>query len=367
MVFSNTVEDATFNKLSVDIEDVDVSFVNALRRIIISEVPTAAFDEHITFNRNTGSLHNEFLSHRLSLIPLRFTWDEIDNFVPTKYNFSLKVKNQTDGMITVTTKDFIISDDTGKVYPQEFHRRMFPANPVTGDHILITKLKPNLFDKTKGDEIDIVAMASIGVGKVNAKWSPVSQCSYWNIVDDEAAEQGLADYVKKHEATGMSAAELHSRFNTLEVFRCYKKNQYDEPCAFRFELQSECQLDPRFIIKKALSIMQDKITTLNTNIIDNNQEAVAITQENGMTFLTIEKEDHTLGNLVQALLYNHFKRGNEHEDANELLYIGYYKPHPLEDNVVLKLRTKTKDAIKVVSSGLAAISTYIKDIAAEWH
>lgn len=46
-----------------------MSLANSLRRIIISEVPTMTIDL-VKIISNTTSLHDEYISHRLGMIPL---------------------------------------------------------------------------------------------------------------------------------------------------------------------------------------------------------------------------------------------------------------------------------------------------------
>ena len=82
----------------------DKSIVNGIRRTLLTDINSVAFDpENIIIEKNTGSLHNEFLKHRISLIPLY-----ID---PDTYNYSLlfelKVEMNDDTTMNVYNSDLI--------------------------------------------------------------------------------------------------------------------------------------------------------------------------------------------------------------------------------------------------------------------
>jgi DNA-directed RNA polymerases I and III subunit RPAC1 len=49
---------------------IDASIANSFRRILLSEVPTMAFDRVYIYN-NTSVIQDEVLAHRLGLIPLK--------------------------------------------------------------------------------------------------------------------------------------------------------------------------------------------------------------------------------------------------------------------------------------------------------
>ena len=57
-------------EMEFDLVGVDASIANALRRILIAEVPTMAIENVYVF-QNTSVIQDEVLAHRLGLIPIK--------------------------------------------------------------------------------------------------------------------------------------------------------------------------------------------------------------------------------------------------------------------------------------------------------
>ena len=91
----NILDRPSKDELVFELIGVDVSFANALRRIMIAEIPTMAL-EYVYMWNNSGLIHDEVLSHRLGLIPLNvdprlfdeygYDVDEEGNATPTDRN-----------------------------------------------------------------------------------------------------------------------------------------------------------------------------------------------------------------------------------------------------------------------------------------
>lgn len=152
------VKKITRDQLTFSLTQTDRSLVNALRRVIISETPTLAIDT-VEIEVNTSVMHDEFLAHRLGLIPI--VSDNIEQISATEdcacqdycsrcsFEMSLAV-TAINEPIEVTSFDLKSSSN---------------IRAVMTAPILLAKLHP-------GQEIRLRAFVRKGLGKTHAKWSP---------------------------------------------------------------------------------------------------------------------------------------------------------------------------------------------------
>ena len=368
-MFRNIKHHPILHRCDFDIYDLGVGIVNSIRRTILSEIPNIAvsFDPYnkdmndTEFLINTSSLHNEFLGHRLSLIPICLSAEEIDSFNRDNYLFEIKVHNKTNLMQPVTTKDIVVTNAEGLGYPLEVCERLFPKDPITGDHIIITKLKPNLFDPSRGEELHVRFRARKGIARDNACWCPVSMCSYKFIVDNAAAAGALTE--KLAEVTDEKERDVITKsFNTLEIEKHYIRDANLDPTAYAFSIESECALTPHSLFTQAIKVLIRKLYTISHNE-DNKVEIHPINEDTNFYAITIHDEDHTIGNLLQFYIHAKFVKANK-----EVTYVGYSVPHPLEREVIVKIKfSNVTDVNGFLKSTCGFLINHFELIKTEWH
>lgn len=383
--FNNFQVDKINGQMSFHINNIDISIVNAIRRIILSEMPNVSiyFDPYdqdnsgILFITNTTSLHNEFLGHRLSLIPIKLPEYEIEDYQEDTYHFEINKHNTSQDKQDVTTNDIKIFSKDGVEYPKETHEKIFPVSPLTNDPILIAVLKPNLYNKDFGDKLHVKFKANIGIAKDHARYSPVSTCTYFNVIDDEKANAVKNQLIQKTEAklteklgkkTILDETEkirLENRFNVHDAYRYFKTNEYDEPNCVQFSLESECHMTPRYLFMKAMQILVIKLEKLVNKTQHKKRYDIKSIETDSSYHIKINGEQHTMGNLLQCLFYNMFVR-----ETPMMSFIGYNLIHPLSDDIILKLKINTpvnvSDVDDLFQKGVQNIIKYLKELESIW-
>ncbi|MEM0372578.1 MAG: DNA-directed RNA polymerase subunit D [archaeon] len=146
------------NKMKFFLKDAPASMANAIRRAMMSEVPVMAIDE-IDFYENTSSMFDEYISHRMGMIPL------------TTDLKSYEVADECCGGNCSKCSVILTLDVQGPamVYAKDLKSKDKEIKPVYGD-IPIIQLG-------EGQALRLEAKAILGRGKQHAKFQPCL-CSY---------------------------------------------------------------------------------------------------------------------------------------------------------------------------------------------
>ncbi len=358
------------NILKFTLAPTHVSYANTLRRAIGTLVETVAFNadieemtgqsKDIRILKNSTPMSNEMLAHRISLLPISVK--EPLKWNPADYTFEIKVKNETSEPMDVTCSDITVYKNNGPdLEPERVpNTQFFPPNPLTRSTCLITVLKGKTGTQP-AEELECIMRATVGTGKQNARHIPVCQWSYGYTPDSDkekrkrifdnwlvSTKKVRPEDIEKDEGR---KSELEREFNTMEAARCYITDENNEPSSFDFTVESVGVLPPAAIIARALEILQAKCiaySTINAGELPENLKIVpADARMRGYDFY-FQGEDHTLGNLLQTYI------DQKYIDSGEVSFVGYKIPHPLRDEMVLRLGIEKGDGKKETARAIVA-------------
>jgi DNA-directed RNA polymerase alpha subunit len=294
--------------LSFTLSGADVSIANALRRTIISDIPTVVFytDTHkanqCNITVNTTRLHNEILKHRLSCIPVHIK--DMDT-LPDKYVLEVDEKNDSETTMIITTEHFRIRNKTNDNYlTEEETRRIFPANPKTGMYIDFARLKPKISDSIPGEQLTLTADFSVHTAKDNSAFNIVSICSCTNSPDPIKIKEVWEEQEKKLLAENAAKEEINY---AKQNFMVHDAQRYFVPNTFQFIMQTIGIYDNREILRKACAILQNHFVEL-TKYIDSDIIPVLISETTNENSFDIILEDggYTLGLPIRHVLYEKY-------------------------------------------------------------
>ena len=362
--------------LNFDVLGYDCSFVNAIRRTILSKVPTLGFrtsygkESDIKIIKNTSPLHNEFLGHRLSMIPIHFDYNKINDFESKNFEFLIKKKNNTNKIIHVTSKDIEIRDTSKEnttILSDKIRDTFFPKDSITGDYILINKLKPSKSGlDDEGEELDIVMKASLGTGDENSQFCPTCVSIFTNIRDESKCEIKFKQLIEKknieRKGNPLSNDEILAEkksFNIMEADRHFMTDDRGEPNAFHFIIESDGRIPPHLILLKSLEILKKNLMLFADDI--NNEDKIDIDKSNCIMNsydIILKDKDYTLGYLLQYYVYKLY----QDIESPVIKYIASDIPHPLENKLLIRIGFIDDDTvIKSIRKLLANTCQYINE------
>ena len=406
------IEDGTLNfVMSGDQEyGLDKSVVNALRRVLLTEIPTVAFrtdegieNKDIIMVNNQTSLHNEMLLHRISMIPLYL---DPDTFMKN-YLFECKVKHNTKSpFMFVTTNDLsiyplnsglrerlanyhddsietsledekLLLDDLSIVKLDNYDLsaplkqsdkdkilRPFVSTSSILDksknYALITELKSSNSDGSH-QELHFYGAPSVSTAREHARFQAVSQATYSYVIDEDLREAALEHKISS-EGIDSDIETFSNKFRLAEGERYFKKDNENEPNHYNFSIKSVNYYDPVMLFKKAIAILIEKCNLLKSSfvhLLQGKETTIDVEiKEEHLYHFTLYDQNHTLGNLIQS----HIVRRSLNEDS-VLQLCGYKQPHPLEDNIVLHISLNPNHGVihEAETQKLQIISTFFMD------
>jgi len=375
--------------LSGDYEyGLDKSVVNAIRRTLLNDIPTVAFetsedidvnDRDLKINTNNSPLHNEMLAHRISLIPLyldpelflktwffdchvkhdtskpfRFITANDMNIYPLRQDLIDRINDMRDEAIETDPRDEqslreLLATNDPDNYDQSDSSRLTQKDKdeilrpyeFRGDktYCLINELK-STGTKDVHQEVHFFGSPSVKTAQTDSRYQAVSQAAYSFLKDDDLIRQTLEDKIKLQEIPEDEKSQFTRKFMLGESARYFKRDKDNEPNQYLFKIKSTHFWTSEDLFKKALDLLMGSCETLKQELLKILQEKVSsvsvdVIDDHNIVY-TINNQSHSLGNLLQSHIVRRIIQSEEGTPNDSLLLsCGYKKPHPLKEELKL--------------------------------
>lgn len=363
-IVKNTELDSLHFKISGDNEyGLDKSLINAIRRILIEEIPTCAFnvdesseEKDIIIDTNNTSLHNEMILHRISLITLYINPED-----KNRYMFKLNVKHDTNEPYRfVDSNDFdIYKMDSDKLELDKMDEKNYSQKKLNqgekdkilrpfvfrgnSNYSLLIELK-NTHTGITNQELKLYCSPSINIGKYNAAYQSSSRVSYSFVIDEELVKSKLDEKIKLENISEDDKENYSKKFVIEEAERYYYRDNDDEPYIYNFDIESQHYYDSCKLFIKSIEILTGKLSYLKEQFIyflKDEPSSISIEKSKDCVYIyTINDENHTIGNLLQS----HIVRRSIDEESI-INGCSYKKLHPLDESIILILSLNPNNKI----------------------
>ena len=368
----------------------DKSLANAIRRTLLTDIPTVGFkltptgeNNDLIMVTNKSSLHNEMLTHRISYMPLYInpenymrnhlfeckikhdgkepfkfiTMNDI-NIYPLNSGLSERLEKLFDDSYDLSPDDErIIRDKLSKTDVENYDLNK-PLSQKEKDKILrpfefrgnqhycmITELKQtNTEDNYQ--ELNFYGSLSVGYGSEDAKFQGVSQATYSFKVDDKLVDSVISERLKLENIEQEDIEDYSRKFRLRERERYYYRDKIDESNIYDFSIKSCHYYDNSRILKVAIKILLERCENFKLQMIEylkdmNSIISVSEYKEN-IYHIEVENESHTLGNLYQSHMMRYLVN-----DKSFIHLLGSKKPHPLEYKILFIVALNPKHKLSV--------------------
>ena len=355
-VINNLAEEN--DTLTFTLSGVNVSLANAMRRIMLSDIPCVVFrttpyaESKMDILSNTTRLNNELIKQRMSCVPIHIsdTSFPIDN-----YEVQIYKKNEGDVIDYVTTEDIKIKDlQSDKYLSDAAVRAIFPPNKITGDYIDIARLRPKISEDIDGEELSLTSRLDIGTAKQDGAFNVVCTAAYGYTKDPVKVNDHLTEMDKALKAEGLDQETIDFKKKDWLLLGA---DTLTVPDSFDFTVESVGQFTNMDICRRAANVMLEKLERFD-QAIKTNPELIAASEttlDNGYDVKMIG-EDYTLGKAIEYVLYEtYYKRGT-------MNFCGFRKPHPHIDESLIRLGFKETTSKDDVAAMLSASILSLKGV-----
>ena len=348
VISMNPNENSEYDLKSFNVSNLNVSFANAIRRTIMSDIPLLVFktspykESKCTVYKNTTRLNNEIIKQRLSCIPIHMSSNTInfDNY--EQYYLEVNVENTSDTKMIITTEDFNIrKKEDNSFMSKDFVNEVFPASTITGDYIDFARLRPRVGENISGDHLHLVCDFIISSARYDGMFNVVSNCAYGFDIDEKEQEKVLNIKMQEWANEGKSEDEIeYERKNWLLL----DGKRVTKPDSFNFTIQTVGVYTNTQIVKAACDALNANLDKLNQEFVNQSIEIVPSTTTMSNCYdIILTNQDYTLGKIIEyAFLTKYY-------ESTIATFCGFQKKHPHDDFSILRIAYKDNYDVSVIN------------------
>ena len=294
-------------RLDAELKSVPVSFVNALRRIMLAELPVVVVS-NVEILENTTTLTHEMLRHRVEMLPVKVTPEETGAIRDTTLELRFLTSEEAR---EVSSDDFVVVGPKPEVL---LHDRDLD----TPMHFL--SLKPN-------ESVHI--KARLAVAPTGS--SHVCVSTFRNHIDPDVMKIDRDTYILQAGEDEPLRKEAARIFDAFHYQRSYHRNKdTGRPDWFDLSVESIGAIPAKDIVTRAVSLLKEKV-------IDWAKTPV-LREADGWFRMETEGESHSLGQLLQELIYT----------AGVVEFVSKDVGHPLTPKLTIRFQVKTAQPEAVI-------------------
>jgi DNA-directed RNA polymerase subunit L len=298
-------------ELSCEIRNVPVSFMNAIRRTLLSGIPTVVIRD-VEILDNTTQMPHEMLKHRFEMLPVNVSPE--DTAIIRDAKIELRVLGDTKDRL-LTTDDFVVESGREKI--------------LMRDRDMDT---PLVFLRVrKGEVVHIKGRLAVETTNVSQVCTATTS---WK-VDPELAKIHKKKYVE-------DGGDPRT-FDNFYIQRSFYRDERGRPNWFDLSVESVGVMKSIDILKYSISILRKQLDDYMKEALEN----ISRDKEEGSYTITLENGGHTLGALLQEVIYSDKNVG----------FVSYDIPHPLRTTMILRFHTK-KAPESILRSAKETIEEY---------
>jgi DNA-directed RNA polymerase subunit L len=286
-------------ELSCEFKEFPVSFVNALRRVLIGSIPTVVIRD-VQILENTTQLPHEMLKHRVEMLPINVLPGDAATIKDAKLELRILPDRESDRVRTITTDDFVI--ESGR-------EGIIMKDRDLGTPLIFLRVR-------KGESVHIKARLALETEQVSQVCTATTA---WHI-DPELAAAARKEFVE--------AGNDVRIFDNSLVQRYYSRNERGRPNWIDMSIESVGVIPAKDLLKMAVKILHKRVDEYVKDALENIQREA----DEGTYSISLEKGGHTMGYLMQEVIYS---------DSN-VSFVSYDVPHPLRNTMVLRFHSSKK-------------------------